>query len=248
MNTTSRGGCFVGSLHATTLTIGIFAASLPSLAHAQLSNISQSGSAAVVGTVRDRSPQGDYTQRYNEVAVLKNLDNAQQTVKSAPSGSASASLTTSVGENEIRLESSVQGQTETKNFYSTAGVLQHITDISLNASVSATVNFTLSQYTDVIFLNLTPKASWAWTNLQLATLNDQGAVTSSVFGENVFALPALDAGNYRLSMSGSSSNGSSAWGLAMFATTPSAVPEPSTAALWALGTAGLLMAKRRKKG
>jgi len=234
-----------GVLPASTMALGVLAGGLPSLAHAQFVNISQSGDTSVWGTVRDRNPQGDYTQPYSASATLTDLAEGSQTIKSTPTSGASASLTTSVGQDLIYLKATAQGDQETKNFYSTDGVLQHITNINLTSAAQATINFTLNQDADVTVSNLAPQTSWDWTNIKLYALDAQGASSIAYAGSSIFGANSLSAGRYSLSFNGSSSNGTSLWGISLMTT--ATVPEASTSALWAIGLAGLLLAGQRRR-
>ncbi len=237
--------CSVSSLALATLIAG-----LPGLAQAQLTGITQSGSVFASSTVIDRSPQGMYTNTYRDSATLANLSQGMQSIATTGVSGASAGLSTTVSPDTIRFKANLQATNGLKTFYDPTGSYPiHTTDTSSSSSANLDIRFDLSQTTSVAMLDISTKPNvnaWSLANLTLSRLDLSGTPLTTYAGASIFGLTSLESGHYRLKFS---ADMRSDWGFHMSAMTGqiSAVPEPATSALLALGGLMLVGVVRRQK-
>lgn len=240
-----RAGSFaLSTCSLTTLTALTAAALLPSTALAQFSGITQRGGATALSTVTDSSPQGRYVNNYGTPALLVNQPSGLQTLSSSGSTGTSATLSTLVSPTEISVNGYTQATSGTQNFYSSAGVLNHVTATSSSSNANATIGFQLIQ---PITLSVTDSYgnSGSLQTFSLSHLNSDGTVSETWSGRNLLGLTALDTGLYSLSISSIGGSGALSWGVRLHG---AAVPEPGTLSLWALGGLLLAGAVRRTRG
>jgi hypothetical protein len=225
----------------SSLALATMIAGLPGLAQAQLSGITQSGSVFAGSTVIDRSPQGMYTSPYQDLATLSNLSQGTQSIATTGVSGASARLTTLVSPTEISLTAYAQATNGTKTFYDPTGSYAiHTTETKSSSSAKVDIRFTLGQTTAVSVLDTASSLSaapWSQAQLYLAQATDQGGFVNVSSGSSLFGLTSLNAGTYQLVINTPGSADGSTWGLRIQA---SAVPEPATSGLMALG--GLMLA------
>jgi hypothetical protein len=184
------------------LALATLIASLPGLAHAQLSGITQSGSVFAGSTVIDRSPQGMYTQPYSDSATLSNLSQGVQTIATAGVSGASARLTTLVSPNEISLNAYAQATNGIKTFYDPTGSYAiHTTETQSNSSAKVDIRFTLGQTTALSVLDTSSSLTttpWSQAQLYLAQETAPGGFVNVSSGSSLFGLTSLNAGTYQL--------------------------------------------------
>jgi hypothetical protein len=227
------------------------AVGLPMLAQAQFSGISQNGSATIIYKEYVSFAGGQYTNNYTYTENLLDLPVGSQLVSPVSANSpAQASLSTLVSTDEIRADLNVKATTGFRVIYNFENKPDQNIASDGTGGASATIQFTVANGTAITV---------GGNNFfgHLDQLNDAGQVTRSFVNTALYDLNWLDSGIYALSIRGSETSirgqygmgvlipgGSTSSGISLKV---SAVPEPSTLALWALGGVLLTAATRRRR-